>query len=246
MVVAIVQARNGSTRFPSKIFAELMGKPLIWHVLNRLSYCEKIDKTIIATTTNPNDDQLKEWADSQNVYIYRGSENDVLNRYYSAAKALKLQDDDIIVRITADDPFKEPSLIDKVIKVIEDKEAEFAYNNFPPTFPEGLDCEVFTMRALHKSEKEAKDPFEREHVTQYMFRHPEFFKGKNVASENNLSFLRFTIDTRDDYKMVQEVYRHLYKENRIFNLDDILELFKRFPEIPEMNKNVPRSAMYTN
>ena len=242
---AIIQARCGSTRFPAKIFADLAGKPLIWHVVNRLTYCRRIDKTIIATTTNPGDDRLEEWAAQQGLFVYRGAEHNVLNRYCSAAKAAGLKSEDIIIRITADDPFKEPALIDRVIEAVEAGEAVFADNNNQPTFPEGLDCEVFTMAALEKSEKELRDAYEREHVTQYMYRHPELFKGKNIAQKEDLSHLRLTLDTPEDYNMAQEVYRHLYKEDAVFTLNDILSLFEKYPHIPAMNSNVSRSAMYT-
>jgi spore coat polysaccharide biosynthesis protein SpsF len=241
---AIIQARCGSTRFLSKIFAPLAGKPLIWHVVNRLTYCTRIDKIIIATTTGSGDNRLEEWAREQGLFTYRGSENNVLNRYCSAAKTLALNDGDIIIRITADDPFKEPALIDKVIEAVETREAVFAYNNNPPSFPEGLDCEAFTMAALEKSEAASADPYEREHVTQYMYRHPELFKGKNITQKEDLSYLRFTLDTQEDYKMAQEVYSHLYKENAIFTLKDILNLFEKYPHIPAINSHVARSAMY--
>jgi len=244
--IAIIQARCGSTRFPSKIFADLAGRPLIWHVVNRLKYCSLIDQIVIATTTNQSDDKLTAWAEKEAISIYRGSENDVLNRYYSAAKSLGLNGNDVIVRITADDPFKEPALIDRIIEVVWKGEADFAYNNNPPTFPEGLDCEVFTMQALEKAEKESTDSYEREHVTQYLYRHPELFKGTNIARADDLSFLRFTIDTSTDYQMVREVYDRLYREGTVFVLKDILELFAAQPEIFQINSDVPRSAMYGN
>ena len=244
MNVAIIQARCGSTRFPSKIFADLAGKPLIWHVVKRLNYCKRINQIVIATTLNPNDNRLVKWAKEGNYITYRGKEYDVLNRYYMAAKSIGLKDNDIIIRITADDPFKEPSLIDKIIEVVEKRETDFAYNTKPPTFPEGLDCEVFTMQVLEKAEKESTDIYEREHVTQYMYRHPNFFKGINISQSEDLSYLRLTLDTPADYQMAREIYNRLYKDDDIFILKDILELFEKYPEIPQMNSDIPRSAMY--
>jgi spore coat polysaccharide biosynthesis protein SpsF len=246
MKIAIIQARCASTRFPGKIFADLSGKPLIWHVVNRLRYCNRIDKIMIATTLDVSDERLAEWAQEQGISTYRGSVENVLNRYYCAAQSLGLKNDDIIIRITADDPFKEPALIDKVIEMVEKGEADFAYNNKPPTYPEGLDCEVFTMKALEKSEKESSDSYEREHVTQYMYRHPELFTTANISQKEDLSYMRLTLDTSEDYEMAQEIYNRLYNENEIFTLEDILELLKMHSEICAVNSNVARSAMYIN
>ena len=244
MRAAIIQARCGSSRLPGKVFADLCGKPLIRHVVDRLKYCTRLDRIIIATTTSPGDDRLAEWAAQNGTELFRGDENNVLNRYYSAARAAGLGKGDIIVRITADDPFKEPALIDRAIGCVERGEADFAYNNNPPTFPEGLDCEVFTFEALEKSETESADPYEREHVTQYMYRHPELFRGKNISQEENLSHLRFTLDTPADYEMAAEVYGRLYEEGKLFTLSDILALFEKYPHIPAINSEVARSAMY--
>jgi spore coat polysaccharide biosynthesis protein SpsF len=244
--VAIIQARCGSTRFPGKIFSDISGYPLIWHVINRLSYCRNVDKIMIATTVHTSDDRLEKWAKEQGVPVFRGSENDVLNRYYNAAKSLELKDKDIIIRITADDPFKEPALIDKVIETIENEAFDFAYNNNPPTFPEGLDCEVFTMKSLETAEQNSIDGYEREHVTQYMYRHPEIFRGKNICQAKDISCVRLTLDTVEDYEMTKEIYKHLFKENQLFTLTDILQIFEEYPEIQDINSNVKRSDMYRN
>lgn len=246
MRAAIIQARCGSSRLPDKVFADLCGKPLIWHVVNRLKYCRRLDRIIIATTNASGDDRLAEWAEQNQVGLFRGDENNVLNRYYAAALAAGLGKGDIIVRITADDPFKEPALIDRVIGMVEQGTADFAYNNNPPTFPEGLDCEVFTFEALEKSERESSDPYEREHVTQYMYRHPELFRSENISRDGDLSYLRFTLDTPTDYEMAAEIYRHLYREGELFVLADILALFEKYPHIPAINSTVARSAMYAN
>lgn len=201
---------------------------------------------MIATTVNKNDDKLEQWAKEQGIPVFRGGENDVLNRYYRTAESSGLSSEDIIIRITADDPFKEPALIDKVIETVEKGEADFAYNNNPPTFPEGLDCEVFTMKSLEIAEKNSTDNYEREHVTQYMYRHPEIFRGKNIFHSEDLSYIRLTLDTAEDYEMTKETYQYLFKENQLFTLTDILRLFEKYPEIREINSTVKRSDMYKN
>ena len=239
---AIIQARCGSTRFPNKVFADVNGKPLIWHVVNRLTHATTINKIVIATTINEKDDKIEKWCNENNVACYRGSENDVLNRYYSASVAFP---SDIVVRITADDPFKEPAVIDAVVNKLINEGFDHVTNNFPPSWPEGLDCEAFTFAALEASERSTNDAFEREHVTQYIYHNPDKFKIGNVASPKNLSYLRWTIDKEVDYEMVKAVYAHRNPANTdILLLDEILDILEKNPEIKEINSSVERSAMY--
>lgn len=240
-VIAIVQARTGSTRFPNKVFANLVGKPLIWHVINRLKYSTKIANIVLATTENQKDNKLEQWAVKEGIDFYRGSENNVLERFYYAAKCFSA---DIIVRITADDPFKDPQLIDLVIQKLIDENLDFAYNNKPPTFPEGLDTEVFTFNSLESAYLNAKDDFEKEHVTQYLYRNISIFKQANFMNSTDYSYLRWTIDNQLDYIMVKQIYENLYIEKEIFYMNDILNFLKRNPKISQMNKSIKRSDMY--
>jgi Spore coat polysaccharide biosynthesis protein F, CMP-KDO synthetase homolog len=241
-VNAIIQARCGSTRFPNKVFALIDGKPLLWHVVNRLKYATKIDDIIVATTVSEKDDKIEEWCKENNVHCFRGSEENVLNRYYSASEAFP---SDYVVRITADDPFKEPKVIDAVITKLIEEGYDHVTNNLPPSFPEGLDCEAFKKSAIDRSEKEAETAFEREHVTQYIYHHPEIFKIGNVSNGENLSYLRWTVDKDVDFEMVKAVYAHRNPENKgILLMDEILDILKANPEIEKINSEVERSAMY--
>lgn len=241
-VNAIIQARCGSTRFPNKVFALIDGKPLIWHVVNRLKYAQKIDDIIVATTVSEKDDKIEEWCKENNVHCFRGSEENVLNRYYSASEAFP---SDYVVRITADDPFKEPKVIDAVVTKLIEEGYDHVTNNLPPSFPEGLDCEAFKKSALDRSEKEAETAFEREHVTQYIYHHPEIFKIGNVSNPENLSYLRWTVDKDVDFEMVKAVYSHRNPANKgILLMDEILNILKTNPEIEKINSEVERSAMY--
>lgn len=241
-VNAIIQARCGSTRFPGKVFAPIDGKPLLWHVVDRLLYARRIDKIIVATTVSPKDDAIENWCRESGVACFRGSEEDVLNRYYSASKAFP---SDVVVRITADDPFKEPAVIDAVIGKLIDEGYDHVTNNLPPSFPEGLDCEAFLASALKRSEKEAETAFEREHVTQYIYHHPELFRIGNVQCAENLSALRWTIDKEADYEMVKAVYAHRDPSRKgILLMGEILDILKAHPEIARINGEVERSAMY--
>lgn len=241
-VNAIIQARCGSTRFPNKVFALIDGKPLLWHVVNRLKYATKIDDIIVATTVSEKDDKIEQWCKENHFHCFRGSEENVLNRYYSASEAFP---SDYVVRITADDPFKEPKVIDAVITKLIEEGYDHVTNNLPPSFPEGLDCEAFKKSALDRSEKEAETAFEREHVTQYIYHHPEIFKIGNVSNLENLSYLRWTVDKDVDFEMVKAVYTHRNPANKgILLMDEILDILKANPEIEKINSEVERSAMY--
>lgn len=243
MITAIIQARVGSKRFPNKIFADISGKPLIFHVINRLKKSNKIENIVVATTLNSLDNAIETWANQNKVNCFRGDEDNVLSRFYFAAKEYKAK---IIVRITADDPFKDYRIIDKVINTLISQNLSFAYNNNPPSFPEGLDTEVFTFNALEKAFRESTDSFEKEHVTQYFYKNPSLFLQKNISNNKNLSHLRWTIDTEKDLEMVKKIYEKLYYENNVFLTEDILRLISNYPEIATINQNVQRSSMYKN
>ena len=243
MIAAIIQARTGSTRLPNKIFKNLCGKPLIWHIVNRLKYSQNINKIILATTQNKNDNILQDWALKNDIPCFRGSENDVLDRYYHSAQHFGV---DTIVRITADDPFKDSQIIDEVINLFEENNLDFAYNNNPPTFPEGLDTEVFSFNALKRAFTNSTDPFEKEHVTQYFYRNPSIFSQACLKNPTDLSYLRWTIDTQQDWDMAEIVYNKLYPIKTNFDMSDILELINNEPYIAKINSAVKRSTMYTN
>ena len=241
MTSAIIQARLGSTRLPGKVLKELNGKPLITQIVKRLKYCKKIDNIIIATTTNQIDDELVEWSERNNMLFFRGDENNVLKRYFDAATVYK---SDVIVRVTADDPFKDPKVIDSVIELLLENKLDFAYNNHPPSFPEGLDTEVFTYSAIKQAAEAKTTDFEKEHVTQYFYHNPQIFKCKNLSYKENVSHIRLTVDTEQDFELASRIYTKLAPNGEMFYLEDVLALIKKEPELLEMNKGVKRSAMY--
>lgn len=240
--VAIIQARCGSTRFPEKVFAELSGHPLIWHVVNRIKHAKTVDEVVVATTTNSLDDKLYDWCVSNCIPVSRGSENDVLNRFYETAKKFNA---DIVIRITADDPFKEPVLIDNAVNKLIVEKVDYVCNNFPPTYPEGTDVEVLTFQALEKQEMNSHSDYEREHVTQYIYHNPDDFKMLNLSNDKDLSYLRWTIDTEKDYEMVKQIYDNLYSSDmEVFHMDDILSYLEKNPDLATVNSDIKRSAMY--
>ena len=241
-VVAIVQARRGSTRLPDKIFCLLEGKPLLEHVICRTRAIKGVDEVVLATTNNQTDNLVEEWAKTFGVRCFRGSEDDVLSRYYYAANAYEA---DIIIRVTADDPFKDPCIASEVLQLFQQEKLEFAYNNSPPSFPEGLDVEVFSFGALEEAFYKSTEQYEREHVTQFLYRRLERSKQKNYSYCRDISFLRWTIDTEKDLEMARRVYAKLYDDRKLFLMEDILFLLKENPDIAKINKDVPRSAMYS-
>ena len=229
---AIIQARIGSTRLPGKILKELSGKPMLWHIVERLLHSKLIDKIIIATSDLPDDDQTEKFCIENGLTFFRGSSSNVLSRYYETAKKYP---SDLIIRITADCPVIDPEIIDNMLKFFIDKSKnariDYLSNVHPRTFPRGLDTEIFTFAALEKAYNEADSDSEREHVTPYFYQHPKIFSIRNFVNKTDYSFHRWTVDTGEDFKLIQEMYSELYQPKRIFLFDDILRLFKRRPEL---------------
>jgi spore coat polysaccharide biosynthesis protein SpsF len=240
LIAAIVQARIGSTRLPAKVFSDIKGFPLIWHVVDRLKRSKYLDEIIIATTKYTKDNRIEKWSKENDVLCFRGSEKNVLDRYYHAAKKFKA---DIIVRITADDPCKDYKIIDKVIELLLRTDSDYASNNRPPTYPEGMDVEVFKSTALHRTQLEASSTYDKEHVTPYMSEENGFTVSSQVNREN-LSFHRWTIDEESDLIMMREIYEHLFVEGEIFTMDNILDLLNKHPDITLLNSQVGRSQLY--
>ncbi len=240
-VVAIIQARTGSTRLPNKIFLKLANASLLSHVVDRLRPSKEIDQIVIATTTSLKDNSIEEWCLNNSLDYFRGSENNVLDRYYQTAKKFNA---DIIIRVTADDPFKDYRLIDQAVKIIKDKNYDFVCNNNPVSFPEGLDVEVLSIDALTKSFFNSTSNFEKEHVTQYIHRNINSFKTFNIKNIKNLSFHRWTIDTEDDYLFAIEIYNNLYDINNIFLSEDIYKLLDKNSQLLKINNEVKKSDLY--
>lgn len=241
MLAAIIQARVGSTRLPRKVFADIQGKPLIWHVVERLKRSKYLDKIIIATTTSTSDSEIVNWAKNNGIDCFRGSEKNVLERYFRTAEHFTV---DTIVRITADDPFKDYQVMDKVIEKYKSMGVDLACNNYPPTYPEGLDIEVFSMNALQQAYLKVTSDYHREHVTQYFYEMNNSISIFNLSHKRNLSYLRWTIDENKDLEMARLVYQKLYKNGKIFLMNDIVDLIHKHPEIAAVNHQVVRSHMY--
>lgn len=241
MIVAIIQARVGSSRLPRKVIERVGDKTLIWHVIQRVKESKLIDKIVLATTPNEKDKILLEKAKEYGVEGFAGSENDVLDRYYQAAKKFK---GDVIVRITGDCPLIDSKVVDRVIQRFMEEEADYMSNINPPTYPDGLDVEVFSFAALEKAWKEATLVSEREHVTPYIRKNPQIFQIKNLENDEDLSSMRWTVDEERDLEFVREIHSKLYKEGKIFHMGDVLALLKKHPELMDINRGITRNGGY--
>ncbi|HVZ64214.1 MAG TPA: glycosyltransferase family protein [Opitutaceae bacterium] len=242
LIAAIIQARMGSSRLPGKSLCPIGGQPLLGHIIDRLKACRLLDKVVVATTTAPEDDALAAYAAGKSAGVFRGGRDDVLDRYFRATQETGAE---VVIRITADDPFKDPEVIDQVTAcVLGNPDLDYASNTLQPTFPEGLDVEVFRASALTKAWREAKLPSEREHVTPYIWKNPGIFRIENIRHAEDLSGLRWTIDYPEDLVFARAVYENLHVGNRIFLMDEILALLERQPQIGQINAGIRRNEGY--
>lgn len=237
-VVCVIQARIGSTRLPKKVLLKLCGKTVLEHVVSRVKQSNRISKIVVATTNQRENDAIVQLCKKMKVGIYRGSENDVLDRYYQAAKMFKA---DHVVRITADCPLIDPKIINDVIKLHLQKKADFTSNALEITLPDGQDTEVFTFKTLKKTWKDSKLASEREHVTIYMEKNPKIFKIVSFKYREDLSKKRWTLDEPRDYEFIRIIYNHLYKKNHLFGMDEVLSFLKLHPNLENITKGIVRN-----
>ena len=239
--VAIIQVRTASTRLPNKCILRIRGKAAIEHIIERVEAANLVDNICVGTTNLPVDDVIATLLSKKNITVYRGSENDVLDRFYQAAKIMRA---DVICRITADDLLKDPVVIDKIMQEFLNGSYDYVSNTITPTYPDGLDIEIFSFSALERAWKCAKLPSEREHVTPYIWKNPSKFKIFNVAYCEDLSHMRWTLDRPEDWVFVQQVYEHLYEEGKIFLMEDVLNLLKDKPYLEKYNNQIVKNEGY--
>ena len=238
-VLAIIQARMGSVRFPGKVLADIGGKPMVQHVIERVRAAGLVSKTVLATTEDPSDDPLEDLGCKLGVAVFRGSSDDVLDRYHAAAIRFG---GEVIVRVTADCPLMDPSIIDRAVSVFEAGGYDHVSTAYPvATFPDGLDVWVFSFEALERTWRQATLASDREHVTTFMWKNPHLFRLSNIKHVEDLSHMRWTVDEEVDIRLVREVQRHLGNgTGRIFGMGEILDLLARHPEISRLNSNIGR------
>jgi spore coat polysaccharide biosynthesis protein SpsF len=239
MIGCIVQARMGSSRLPGKVMKKIGDKFLLDYVLDQLKSSKKIAKIFVATTTLPTDNLICEHLSSKHITFFRGSPDDVLDRYFQCAKFFSI---DTIVRITADNPLIDPNIVDLVINKYNNTKCDYGTNCLPRTFPYGTEVEIFSFEKLHQVWLNAKKPSEREHVTPYFYNHPELFKIINLKNSKNISNLRWTIDRENDLKLFQNIISKI--NHRPILLNDILDLYSKEPKLFEQNKPIIQNEGY--
>jgi spore coat polysaccharide biosynthesis protein SpsF len=240
-IVAIIQARMGSTRLPGKVLQDLAGEPMLARVVNRTCRATTLQEVVIATTTSALDDAIVKLCKARDWSWFRGSEEDVLDRYYRAAKEYQA---DLIVRITSDCPLIDPEVIVQVVKAFLERqpEVDYASNTWPRrTFPRGLDTEVMRIDVLERAWREDSNPAWREHVTPYIYRNPDRFRIHNVLSQVDYSAMRWTVDTLEDLAFVRQIYDYFGHDR--FSWREVLKVLEEHPEWLEINQHVQQKVI---
>ncbi len=227
--VAIVQTRMSSTRLPGKVLKTIGNKTVLGHVIDRLSRCQLIDKIVVATTTDADDDVLVDWCEQRNIRHFRGDRDDVLSRFHGCALQFGAEE---IVRVTSDNPLIDPGIVDKTIKLRRSKSADYAANNLEKSFPHGLDVEVITFKALSESFHKAVEQYEKEHVTQFVRHRPSKYRLVNMSSGGNWHDVRVTLDEDEDRQLI-ELVMLLQGEDVYFA--GLKSLFSKFPALKHVN-----------
>lgn len=235
-VIALVQARMGSTRLPNKVMKPIGGVPMIEILLSRLKRSKELSQIVVATSIDPRNQVLVDHVRSLGLACEQGSENDVLDRYVQAGRA---HDADVIVRITGDCPLIDPVLVDECIRQFKEQPVDYLCNGIPPTYPDGLDIEVFRFAALERAWSETVEPFDREHVTPYL-RSADGFKTRMVQYERDLSALRWTVDEPADFELIQKIFEH-FSPRTDFGWLEVLALQEAQPELFSINQKILRN-----
>jgi spore coat polysaccharide biosynthesis protein SpsF (cytidylyltransferase family) len=242
-VVAIVQARMGSSRLPGKVLRLLDGITVLELIHERLSKCQTLHEIVVATSLSEKDDAVAKEMERLNIAVYRGDENDVLDRYYRVAVITKA---DVVVRITGDCPLIDPEIVDAVVDkfVTQHPLLHYASNIHPPTFPDGLDVEVFSYEALERAWKEADTCFDREHVTPFIHGHPNWFPQANVGASQDYSKLRWTLDEEKDYAFLSALIEKSIERGgnpRVASLEHWMNILEQHPNLLELNNEFQRN-----
>jgi len=243
-VVAIIQTRMSSTRLPGKALLDLDGRSVLSRMVERIKRASSLNRVVVATTVDPSDDPVEAACLAEKIDVLRGSLPDVLDRYYQAAVKYHA---DIVVRLTGDCPLIDPFLIDDVVAALIEQEVDFACNRLPPpfsrTYPIGLDVEACTFSALQRAWKEATEKKDREHVLPYLYEKEGRFKVLQLDYKEDLGYMRWTLDTPEDYALLQEVIKRLDGRND-YSWLEVLQLFRQDSSLASINSSVKHKTMF--
>ncbi len=238
MIAAFIQARMSSKRFPHKVLKPILGRPMLALEIERVKLCETIDQVIVLTSTAVEDMQIVDLCKRLKVSVFQGDLENVLERFYQAALTYK---PDHIVRLTGDCPLADMKVIDAMVRLYLEKKGDYGTNCMPPTYPDGLDAEIFTFKALREAHEEARLPSYLEHISLFFEERPQRFKIVNLASKVDHSALRWTVDETQDFELVSRIFEALYPVNPQFGMRDVLELLKKNPGLALLNKDLKRN-----
>jgi len=239
MILAILQARVSSTRLPGKVLKPIPGMPMLLRQIERVKQAKLIEQLLVATSDDKSDDPIEQLCRENDIACFRGSLDDVLDRFYQAAKPYQ---PDHIVRLTGDCPLIDPQLIDEVVVFCLSGDYDYVSNAFEPTYPDGLDVEVFRFPCLQQAWEEAELPSEREHVTLFINQQPERYKIGSFKNDIlDLSYLRWTVDEPADFELIKEIYEALYPYNPVFTTKEILNFLDQNPNLKSINTQFQRN-----
>lgn len=238
--IAIIQARMGSTRLPGKVMKKLGDKTVLEHVIRRVSNVPELDGVVVATTTLEMDDVIAQEAQTCGAKVYRGEEHDVLGRFYGAAIN---EQADVIVRITSDCPFIDSGIISRLLQIYQSRQYDYVSNTLERSFPRGLDAEVFSFESLEMAYQFAHESSLREHVTPYIYMNKDRFALYSYTHETDCSRYRWTLDTDEDWQLIEKMYSCLYDPEAIFKWQDALNLMNLQPELAKINEHVEQKKV---
>jgi spore coat polysaccharide biosynthesis protein SpsF len=241
MIVAVLQARLGSTRLPGKVLKPLLGEPMLGRQLERLQRAKSIDRLVVATSVDQRDDAIEAFCRGVGVACSRGSVNDVLDRCF---RAVVPHNPDLVMRLTGDCPLTDPDVIDGLADFFWAGRYDYASNTLKPTWPDGLDAELMKFECMEAAWREATLRSEREHVTPFIYKHPERFKLGSYENDRDLSSLRWTVDEPEDFALISKIYEALYLRHPEFTTHDVLELLRGSAELISMNAGFERNEGY--
>lgn len=239
--VAIIQARFNSSRLPGKVLADIAGRPMLQRVLERVRAAPGVDQVVVATTQHQSDNVISDWCGAHGIAVYRGSDEDVLTRFW---ECLQRYPSDYVIRVTADDPLKDPILIARALALCASApEVDYASNTLQPSYPEGLDVEVLKYRALERAAREATLPSEREHVTPYVWKHPDRFVLRDFAMRPNLSHWRLTVDKPNDLILMRAIFTH-FRDQPLIDCEKVIGWLSENPHLLDYNAGTMRNEGY--